>query len=351
MFFIRNRRQKKREWAIGLDFGASEVRGIIIRRRGSALEIEAYGEQSLSGEVGKPGDELFIGGQIAQLLDGFKVQDRRVFAAISSPSVLVCQTVFPRIPMEEVKSALRLNSARYLRCDCSHYYLDVAELAEPSSEAKNPKAVKIQLFVGGASIDDVLWYRNVLAAAKARPETIELAAVSVVNTFQAMEPEICEKEIVLLVDIGARSTVMNFLRQGMPLFTRVMRFGGQQVTAHISQALTMELASAEEEKIKMTENVQPLVRAAISPLARELRSSIDFFERQHECGVSRAFGCGGSANSGKMLEILGQESGIHIDGWNPLQHLGTAGFHGDAAQLAAKASSLAAVVGVAVAHL
>jgi Tfp pilus assembly PilM family ATPase len=144
---------------------------------------------------------------------------------------------------------------------------------------------------------------------------------------------------------------MNFLRQGLPLFTRIMRFGGQQVTEHISQTLTIGLAPAEEEKIKMTETVQPLVRTAISPLARELRSSIDFFERQYECQVSRAFGCGGSANSAKMLEILGQELGMHIEGWNPVQHLGTTRFSGDAAHLAAKAPSLAAVVGAAVARL
>ena len=351
MLFNRDKKQRKREWAIGLDFGAGVVRGIVIRRHGSALEMESYGERPLTGETGKPGDEPVAGGQVAELLDSLKVRDRRVFAAISSPSAMVCHTEFPRIPLEEVKGALRLNSARYLHRDFSNYYLDVAELAEPVPDAKSPKAAKMRLLVGGASKEDVLWYRNVLEAARARPGAIELAAVCVINAFQTLEPEICQKEIVLLVDIGARSTVMNFLRQGLPLFTRIMRFGGQQVTEHISQTLTTELASAEEEKIKMTETVQPLVRTAISPLARELRSSIDFFERQYECRVSRTFGCGGSASSAKMLEILGQELGMHVEGWNPIQHLGTAHFRGDVAQLVAEAPSMAAVVGASVAHL
>jgi type IV pilus assembly protein PilM len=351
MLFNRDKKQRKREWAIGLDFGTGGVRGIVIRRHGSTLEVEAYGERPLAGEIGKPGDEPFTGGQVAELLDSLKVKDRRVFAAISSPSAVVCHTEFPRIPLDEVKGALRLNSARYLHRDFSNYYLDVAELAEPVSEAKSPKTAKMRLLIGAASKGDVLWYRNVLEAAKARPEMIELAAICVVNAFQAVEPEICQKEIVLLVDIGARSTVMNFLRQGLPLFTRIMRFGGQQVTEQISQTLTIGLAPAEEEKIKMTETVQPLVRTAILPLARELRSSIDFFERQYECRVSRAFFCGGSASSAKMLEIIGQELGMHIEAWNPVQHLGTAHFHGDAALLATEAPSLAAVVGAAVARL
>jgi type IV pilus assembly protein PilM len=351
MLFKRDKGKKKREWAIGLDFGASEVRGIVIRRCGSALEIEAYGERPLAVTVGKPGDGLLAGVQVAELLDGLKVQDRRVFAAISSPSTVVCQTELPRIPLEEVRSALKLNSSRYLHRDFSNCYLDVVELVEPNPDAKSPKAAKMQLLVGGASKEDVLWYRDVLVAAKARPEVVEPTAIAVVNALQAIEPEICQKEIVLLVDIGMRSTAMSFLRRGLPLFTRIMRFGGQQVTEYIGQMLTMEPAHAEEEKIKMTETVQPMVRTAISPLARELRSSIDFFERQYECRVSRAFGCGGSAGSPKMLEIIGREAGINIEMWDSVQRLGTTRFRGDATQLATKSPALAAVVGAAVARL
>jgi type IV pilus assembly protein PilM len=352
MLFKQEKNQRKRERAIGLDFGASEVRGIVIRRRGSTLELEAYAERPLAGIViGKLDDEMSAGGHVAELLGNLKVQDRRVFAAISSPSAVVCHTEFPQMPLEEVKGALRLNGARYLHRDFSNCYLDAVELVESSPEAQAPKAGKMQLLVGGASKKDVLWYRNALVAARARPETIELAAISAMNAFQAVEPEICQKEITLLVDMGAHSTAMSFLRRGLPLFTRITHFGGQHVTEYIGQMLTLGMAAAEEEKLKMTETIQPLVRTAILPLARELRSSIDFFERQHECVVTRAFGCGASARSRKMLEILGQESGMQIESWNPVQHLSTAHFRGDAALLSDKAPALAAVVGAAVAHL
>jgi len=44
---------------------------------------------------------------------------------------------------------------------------------------------------------------------------------------------------------------------------------------------------AEEEKRKMSTPIQELVKTAISPLAREIRSSIDFFERQNDHRVAQ----------------------------------------------------------------
>jgi Tfp pilus assembly PilM family ATPase len=147
--------------------------------------------------------------------------------------------------------------------------------------------------------------------------------------------------------MGARSTSINFLRHGQPQMTRIMHFGGAQVSEYLAQALTLQATIAEEEKIKMSEPVQPLVKTAILPLARELRSSIDFFEHQQECHVSKAFACGGSACDPKMLDFLSEKVGLRIESWNPVQSFQTSHFDGEGPKLLAIAPSLAAAVGAA----
>jgi type IV pilus assembly protein PilM len=209
----------------------------------------------------------------------------------------------------------------------------------------------MQVLVGGANKDEVGWYRDALTVAKIRPEVMELAAVSVVNAFQLSHAELCENEIVLVVDIGGRSTTINFLRQGVPVITRIMHFGGYQLSEYIGQMLTLETTAAEQEKVRMSEPVQALVRTAISPLARELRSSIDFFERQHERHVGRAFACGGSACSAALLDLLSEVVGIRIEQWNPVETFETGHFNGEGAKLAALAPTLAAAIGAAAARL
>jgi Tfp pilus assembly PilM family ATPase len=255
------------------------------------------------------------------------------------------------MPLDEVRNALKLNSARFLRRDFSNYYLDAVELCEPAHNGKGKKSITMKVLVGGANREEVLWYRDALTAAKIRPERMELAAVSVVNAFQFTNKEICEKEIVLLVDVGARSTSINFLRFGQPLMTRIMHFGGVQISEYLAQALAIQSTAAEEEKIKMSSGVQPLIKIAILPLAKELRSSIDFFERQQECHVGKAFACGGSACGASILDFLSEEVGLRIECWNPVQSFDTSHFNGEGPRLVAIAPSLAAAVGAAAARM
>ncbi len=348
MFFIRKRCQK-RDVVLGLDLGSSQIKAAVVRRNGAGLELAEYAVRSLPNTDGKPYRDAQFAQGIQQVCDGLKVADRRACVSISCGSAMVCQTEFPRMPLDEIKNALKLNSAqKYLRRDFSNYYLDAVDLSGATSQDKT--VTKINILVGGASKEEVAGYRDALLAAKVRPEVLELAAISVVNAFSLTKPELVA-EVVLLVDIGARSTTINFLREGQPLITRIMHFGGDQISEYVAQSLLVEPAAAEVEKIKMGESVQEFVKTALSPLAREIRSSIDFFERQHDCHISRLFACGGSACSSKLLELLGEDVGIHIEQWNPVDGLATEHLNGERAKLAEVGPSLAAAVGAAVVRL
>jgi Tfp pilus assembly PilM family ATPase len=101
----------------------------------------------------------------------------------------------------------------------------------------------------------------------------------------------------------------------------------------------------------MTEIVQPLIRQSILPLVQEIRASVDFFERQHECHVTRLFAAGGSACSSRILEFLSEDVGLRIEAWNPVATLDTSHFNGETPQLMAVAPSLAAAIGAAANHL
>jgi type IV pilus assembly protein PilM len=346
--FLRRAKQTKRDVAIGLDLGTSRIKAAVLRRQGTSLELSEYAVAPTShAGVGRPEAQQQFAAQLQQLMSGLSVQERRVSVTISSDSAIVCEAEFPRMPLDEVKSALKLNSSRYLRRDFSNYYLDAVELAGLPQDGKERTAQAMKVLVGGANKEEVLWYRGALLAAKIRPEVIELAAVSVINAFQVGNREACEKEVVVLVDIGARSTSINFLRHGQPLMTRITHFGGSQISEYLAQMLTIEVGAAEEEKLKMSDPVQPLVRSALVPLAKEVRSSIDFFERQHECHVTKAFACGGSASAPAIIDFLSDQVGTKIECWNPIQSYETSHFNGDGAKLTALAPSLAAAVGAA----
>jgi Tfp pilus assembly PilM family ATPase len=378
MFFHVNKRRKP-DLALGIDIGASQIKAALIRRQRDTFELLEYAVHALPTTPTKAyrGPEFVA--ELQKTVDTLKTSERRAYVTVSCSSAMVCQAEFPPVPIEEIKSALKVNSAGYLRRDFSSYYLDAFELRKGSQDPKaktkdatkpveaaktkdatntkdkenKPKdkdGTKTIILVGGANKEEVDACREALTAAKIRPQVIELAAVSVINAFQISHPEIVD-DIVVLVDIGARMTSVNFLQGGLPLITRIMHFGGAQVSEYIGQVLMLKPQEAEEEKRKMSPPVQELVKTAISPLAREIRSSIDFFERQNDLHVQRIYACGGSASSPQVLEILGAAVGTPVECWNAVESLDVSQFNGGTRRVLSMGPSLAAAVGVAAGRL
>lgn len=346
--FLRRSKKAKQDLAVGLDLGARQLKAAVLQRENGGITLSRYVVAPSLAGTSKTGTTERFGAELQDLMNQLGVSERSARVAISCPSATVCEAEMPRTPLDDAKSALRINSSRYVRRDLSAFYLDAIEL--PESAAKDGKAKKsptMRVLVAAADREEVRWYRAALEAAKIRPVAIELSALTVVNAFQVGNADLCQKEIVVLLDIGAHSTSINLLRQGEPAMTRIMHFGGNQISDFVGSILTLQPNVAEEEKIKMSEAVQPLVSQAISPLAREIRSSIDFFERQQECHVSRALACGGSACSPNILQFLSDEVGFHIESWNPVQTFSTAHFNGEGPKLESLAPSLAAAIGAA----
>jgi len=132
-----------------------------------------------------------LAAELQALVDSLKTTERRAFVTISCSSAMVCQAEFPPVPLDEIKSALKLNSSGYLRRDFSSYYLDAFELKKgtegPKSKGKNPakvedagktkdatkakekETVKSTVLVGGATREEVDACRDALIAAKIKP--------------------------------------------------------------------------------------------------------------------------------------------------------------------------------------
>jgi type IV pilus assembly protein PilM len=349
---FRRSKQRKRDFALGLDLGSSQIKAAVVRQRQDKLELVECAVRSLpTGHANvKPYRGPEFAAELQQLVDGLTTTERHAYVTISCSSAMICQTEFPPAPLADIKSALKLNSSGYLRRDFSSYYLDVFELRNGQEDHKGKDSAKTKVLVGGAQKEEVDAYRDALVSAKIKPEVIELAAISVISAFQVSHPEI-KDEVIVLIDIGARMTSINFLLNGMPLITRLMHFGGAQLSDYIGQVLMLQPHEAEEEKRKMSEPVQKLVKTAISPLAREIRSSIDFFERQNERHVHRIYACGGSACSPQVLTVLGEAVGAQIECWNPIQSLDVSQLNGGTERVLALGPSIAAAVGVAAARL
>ncbi|MCX7887993.1 MAG: pilus assembly protein PilM, partial [Verrucomicrobiae bacterium] len=310
-------------------------------------ELSGYGIAAAPAEPRKRGTEMQAAGVIQGLISQLGASERHAHAAIGGLSSLVAEIEMPRTAADELRSAVSLNGMRYLRRDLSGYYVDAAELVPTEGGAR--RSATMRVLVAAAPKDEVLWCRDVLTAVRLKVETIQLAAVAVMNAFLSTHGEICRQHVVLLLDIGHTVSSMSFLKDGLPVLTRLVPFGGTQVADRVAQAMGLAVGDIERMLQAQAGQVRNLLRESVAPLAREIRASVDFVERQHDCEIEHAYAGGGIGANEVILGILSEEAGVAIRRLNPLEGCVV----GDkvAATVQEVAPVLAAAVGVAVTAL
>jgi type IV pilus assembly protein PilM len=148
--------------------------------------------------------------------------------------------------------------------------------------------------------------------------------IATANAFEMAQPEAFSKEVIALVDIGFKNSSICILLQGELSLSRVVAIGGDRLTAGLAEALNISYAEAEGIKIGMPEQVQSTMLPLLTPLGRELRASIDFFEHQQDKPVSQVFVSGGSARSQFIIETMQSELMVPCKSWNPMSFLSVA---------------------------
>ena len=100
-------------------------------------------------------------------------------------------------------------------------------------------------------------------------------------------PDVFANDSVALVDIGFKYSSICVLDRGELVLIRVVNFGGDKLTTGLAEAMKITYADAEGAKVGMAPEAKSAIEAQVTPLGRELRASLDFFEHQQDRAVSQ----------------------------------------------------------------
>jgi len=334
---------------LAVDMGTNSVKYVRMQRRSGKYVLTHFGCQRVHG-VNHDGlsSQEQVAGIVRQCMSEVGMKRGSGVASISARSTLIRHVEFPQMPLDDMKKSLKLNSAPYLHQQYTNFNFDcyiIPPRIAKEGEATAKPASKLQVLVGGASVQDVLFCRDSMLAAGIVPLAINLAPVAIINAFETSHPEALQQDTVALLDIGHENSVISIMDKGLPTLTRSIPFGGNQITTHIAKTLSLDDKAAEDEKLKMSESVQVFVGACLSVFARQVRSSIDFFERQNEIPVKRVFCSGGTALSKVILQFLTDEIGLPCQSWDPTAKLDVDLKHQKTETLKEQGANLAVAVG------
>jgi type IV pilus assembly protein PilM len=320
--FLNGPTKKKRDQIIAIDLGGRTTKAVHMQRKGDVYTLLRYCvmdapifEKSISVDL--------LVEHLKAIFQSLETKTKFVSVAIGVSDSLVRQAELPQIPMDDMRQILKMNSKNYLQQDLPGYTFDCHFI---TSKAKGEEALKLnvnaasqklKVLVGGAKkqlTDDV---ESAIRKAGLIPDRLMPGLVGPVNAFELAMPDIFSKDAVALVDIGFKSTTICLLNKGDLIVSRVVNIGGDKLTQGLAESMSISYAEAEGIKVGMAAEVQSNLEPVLTPLGRELRASIDFFEHQQDRTVGHVYMSGGSARSEHIVKGLETQLMAPCRSWNP----------------------------------
>lgn len=268
---------------LGIDLGSSSIKIVQLKNDSSGVKLETYGELQLGPyagvEVGRA-TNLEVGRLTEALRDILSEAQTTTRVAGTAVPYAASFIAMLNVPVENTPGALDnlipLEARKYVPVPINQVTLDW--FVVPHAKGAEVRGTKVLL----AAI-----HNESLSKAEA-----VLAQTPVQNSFHELEifstiRSSVEKaeDTVLIVDIGAGTTKLYVVSEGIVQATHSLPLGGQEMTSGLSKALELPIDEAEEMKrqvgLMATDN--PRIARALSftleRIAADARRMIEAYER------------------------------------------------------------------------
>lgn len=350
-----NGNSKKRDQVVGIDLGGRMTKAVLLQRKPEGLALLRYAV--MDAPIQKSFAAETLADQLKSLIEALDTKTKTVSISIGVGDSIVRHAELPQMPVPDMRQILKINSKNYLQQDLPNHVFDCYIMpprpgAKPEDKAKllsGPQ--KYRVLVAGTKkqfLDDV---QTAVKSAGLVADQICPGLIGPVNAFELAMPEAFHKGTVALVDTGFKHTTITILHEGELALSRVVALGGDRFTAGLVESMGITYGEAEGIKVGMPTEVQSTLESLLTPLGRELRASIDFFEHQHEQHVSQVYISGGSSRSEFIVKLIETELMIPCRTWNPLGPIQLALSPQQTAEIEQVAAQLTVALGAAAGSL
>jgi type IV pilus assembly protein PilM len=346
---------RKRDQVVAVDLGRRCTKAVLIENRGDGASLKRYAILEAPVAEKEPSAALLTE-HLRAVTQSLETRAPLLSLAIGVDETIVRYAELPQMPIPDMRQVLKTSSKLYLQQDLPGYVFDcwpVNGRAESSGseKAKAPNLPKQKVLVAGAKKTWVDTLHAAIKGAGCMAGDVVPGLVAPINALEKAEPELFQREVVALVDLGFRHSSVCILQEGELVLTRVLAMGGDQITQGLADTMGISYAEAEGIKLGMPGEVREQLFALIAPLGRELKASLDFYEHQNDRPVTHVLVSGAGAAAEWVLQALQAELVAECRTWDPTAGLQRALPPQQLAELEQVAPQLSVAVGTALATL
>jgi type IV pilus assembly protein PilM len=287
-------------------------------------------------------DVATLANELRALVAEAGIRRKQVVAAVPNRQAITRVITMPTMSRKELAEAIRWEAERYLPFPVDEVELDFAPLDDPATT----KAAEIEVLLVAARTDLLAGHVEALRQAGLEPVALDVKPFALLRSLKgallgahlskatlAGSGYTEANEIGVVLEIAASATTITLVRGDRVLMNRNVGVCGDDFTAAMQRAFSLEFDAAEEAKILFgtaavpgdddlldfdvrretfrPTKVHDALRPVLIELTSEIRRSLEFFRVQSgDALLTRMVITGGGAQLRGLAEAIGDALGV-----------------------------------------
>lgn len=303
------------ESALGIDIGSSAIKIVQIKRKNGQAALETYGELALGPYGGRgvgqavqlPPDKIATALMDLMNEKEVNITTRKCGISIPFASSLMSEVEMPNVPEKQLAVMVPLEARKYIPVPISEVMLDWSVI--PKSEILNNEGVqvpiaedKLNILIVAIHNDTIARYQSIVTAAGLDASFFEIEIFSTMRSVldESLRP-------VMIMDMGAASTKLYIVERGIIRNSHTVNRGAQDITANISQSLSItpekaEIMKREAGLLGPDQNVTDIIKISLDYIFSEVDTTMLAFEKKYNKTIAKTLMIGGGAALKGLLE-------------------------------------------------
>ncbi len=290
---------------LGIDIGTSTIKIVEMSRLGKRRKLDNYGEMKAEALYEKPFRTFekstlsFSNRDVVRALSailketGFKTN--KAFFSIPDFSTFFTTINLPAMTDEEVPQAVNYEAPQHIPLPLQSVTLDWQIVEREANATPGQETIKVLLVA--VPKDVIQQYQQIAQTVGLELLSMEAEAFSL---SRAVITEAEKNKTVSLIDVGARSTTINIVDNGILRVSHSFDTSGSDFTTVIAKGLNIEYTEAELLKKKQgllaeSGGVKEIMLPLIDLIIEEIKKIFSSFYQAEGKDVKKVFLAGGSA--------------------------------------------------------
>jgi type IV pilus assembly protein PilM len=299
---------------LGVDIGTSSVKIVELKKERADVKLMTYGfSESLRGA--EQFDIKQTARIINQICEKAGVNSRSAVAALPTFSVFSSIINLTGVGKKDIQSAVQWEAKKVIPLPLEEMILDWKKI---ETGGKNNGNVKILLTSAPKTL--VKKYIDIFKAAQINLLSLETETFALIRALVGND-----KSVVMIVEMGANTTDISIIDQGVPVLNRSVDVGGLTITKAIGNNLNIGMERAEQFKydlgissLESQEDVIPkTIIETISIVINEIKYVLSLFQSKNNKSADKIILSGGSALLINFANYLSKVLDINVIIGNP----------------------------------